>query len=115
MSQIDTSLTLSIGQVVPLILQIVPRAQAPVALYPSTVLKVAHTMLRFRGGMALNKLHFPVPLRYSEEREACWRKNALPLGGRTTRTWTGAGFRRQSASIPHAGIEEAGVAPTRLS
>src|SRR5271157_5351599 len=26
-----------------------------------------HGQLRFRGGTALNKLHFPVPMRYSED------------------------------------------------
>lgn len=29
--------------------------------------KMLHSELRFRGGTALNKLHFPVPFRYSED------------------------------------------------
>ena len=29
--------------------------------------KMLSTELRFRGGTALNKLHFPKPLRYSED------------------------------------------------
>ena len=35
--------------------------------------------LRFRGGTALNKLHFPVPLRYSEDIDLV-RTRAVPIG-----------------------------------
>jgi hypothetical protein len=39
-------------------------ARALVAIFRDPVLK---EQLRFRGGTALNKLHFPKPLRYSED------------------------------------------------
>lgn len=35
--------------------------------------------LRFRGGTALNKLHFPAPLRYSEDIDLV-RTSAGPIG-----------------------------------
>ena len=35
--------------------------------------------LRFRGGTALNKLHFPVPIRYSEDIDLV-RTTAGPIG-----------------------------------
>ena len=38
-----------------------------------------NTALRFRGGTALNKLHFPVPLRYSEDIDLV-RTTAGPIG-----------------------------------
>ncbi len=38
-----------------------------------------HDALRFRGGTALNKLHFPVPLRYSEDIDLV-RTSAGPIG-----------------------------------
>lgn len=38
-----------------------------------------NTELRFRGGTALNKLHFPVPLRYSEDIDLV-RTTAGPIG-----------------------------------
>ena len=37
------------------------------------------TALRFRGGTALNKLHFPVPMRYSEDIDLI-RTSAGPIG-----------------------------------
>ena len=39
-------------------------SRALVALFSDPVLR---GQLRFRGGTALNKLHFPAPLRYSED------------------------------------------------
>lgn len=41
--------------------------------------KVLHEELRFRGGTALNKLHFPAPLRYSEDIDLV-RTSAGPIG-----------------------------------
>jgi predicted nucleotidyltransferase component of viral defense system len=38
-----------------------------------------HDALRFRGGTALNKLHFPAPLRYSEDIDLV-RTSAGPIG-----------------------------------
>jgi len=38
-----------------------------------------HDALRFRGGTALNKLHFPAPLRYSEDIDLV-RFSAGPIG-----------------------------------
>ena len=38
-----------------------------------------HGQLRFRGGTALNKLHFPVPMRYSEDIDLV-RTTSGPVG-----------------------------------
>ncbi|WP_313903766.1 nucleotidyl transferase AbiEii/AbiGii toxin family protein [Rhizobium leguminosarum] len=51
-----------------------------VAIFTDPFLREA---LRFRGGTALNKLHFPAPLRYSEDIDLV-RTEA----GRSARSWT---------------------------
>ncbi len=51
-------------------------ARALVALFNNPFL---HGELRFRGGTALNKLHFPAPLRYSEDIDLV-RTTAGPIG-----------------------------------
>ena len=51
-------------------------SRALVEIFSDDVLRDA---LRFRGGMALNKLHFPSPLRYSEDIDLV-RTSAGPIG-----------------------------------
>jgi predicted nucleotidyltransferase component of viral defense system len=51
-------------------------SRAIVALFSDPVLR---PQLRFRGGTALNKLHFPAPLRYSEDIDLV-RTEAGPIG-----------------------------------
>jgi len=61
--------------------------------------------LRFRGGTALNKLHFPKPLRYSEDIDLT-RTTAGPIGPvldavrRTLEPWMRKGQFKQSAVAP---------------
>lgn len=43
-------------------------SRALVEIFSDAMLREA---LRFRGGTALNKLHFPAPLRYSEDIAPC--------------------------------------------
>jgi predicted nucleotidyltransferase component of viral defense system len=56
-------------------------SRAMVALFSDDFLK---SELRFRGGTALNKLHFPKPLRYSEDIDLV-RTTAGPIGPVLTR------------------------------
>ncbi|XSC42799.1 nucleotidyl transferase AbiEii/AbiGii toxin family protein [Bradyrhizobium sp. RDT10] len=56
-------------------------SRALVALFSDEFLKAE---LRFRGGTALNKLHFPKPLRYSEDIDLV-RTTAGPIGPVLTR------------------------------
>jgi predicted nucleotidyltransferase component of viral defense system len=70
-------------------------SRAVIALYSDPFLRAE---LRFRGGTALNKLHFPAPLRYSEDIDLV-RTTAGPIGPVLDRTravlepWLGkAGF-----------------------
>src|SRR5690606_2914044 len=51
-------------------------SRALVALFSDPELR---PQLRFRGGTALNKLHFPEPLRYSEDIDLV-RTEAGPIG-----------------------------------
>jgi predicted nucleotidyltransferase component of viral defense system len=51
-------------------------SRAIVAIFSDPFL---HAELRFRGGTALNKLHFPAPLRYSEDIDLV-RTSAGPIG-----------------------------------
>lgn len=51
-------------------------SRAIVAIFEDPFLRTA---LRFRGGTALNKLHFPAPLRYSEDIDLV-RTTAGPIG-----------------------------------
>jgi predicted nucleotidyltransferase component of viral defense system len=51
-------------------------SRAIVAIFADSFLRTA---LRFRGGTALNKLHFPSPLRYSEDIDLV-RTQAGPMG-----------------------------------
>lgn len=61
--------------------------------------------LRFRGGTALNKLHFPEPLRYSEDIDLV-RTTAGPIGPildavrRILQPWMGQAQFDQSAMAP---------------
>lgn len=79
--------------------------------------------LRFRGGTALNKLHFPAPLRYSEDIDLV-RTTAgpnKPMFGRVREIlepWLGdAAFERSKVApklIFRAQAEDGAVAPLRL-
>lgn len=77
-------------------------ARALAELFSDPVLKEE---LRFRGGTALNKLHFPAPLRYSEDIDLV-RTTAGPIGPILDRTravlepWLG-----------HANFDQSPVAP----
>ncbi len=51
-------------------------SRALVGIFSEGMLREA---LRFRGGTALNKLHFPEPLRYSEDIDLV-RTSAGPIG-----------------------------------
>ena len=51
-------------------------SRAIVELFSDPILR---NQLRFRGGTALNKLHFPTPLRYSEDIDLV-RTEAGPIG-----------------------------------
>jgi len=51
-------------------------SRALIDIFSDTMLRDA---LRFRGGTALNKLHFPIPLRYSEDIDLV-RTSAGPIG-----------------------------------
>lgn len=61
--------------------------------------------LRFRGGTALNKLHFPAPIRYSEDIDLV-RTSAGPIRPILDRVravlepWLGAGAFKQSPTAP---------------
>lgn len=78
--------------------------------------------LRFRGGTALNKLHFPKPLRYSEDIDLV-RTTAGPIGPILDRTreilepWLGKGSYEASKIAPKLHFEaeaEDKSAPVRL-
>jgi predicted nucleotidyltransferase component of viral defense system len=51
--------------------------------------------LRFRGGTALNKLHFPAPIRYSEDIGDIWSERPLDQSVRYS-TDSGKGWSRGS-------------------
>jgi predicted nucleotidyltransferase component of viral defense system len=80
--------------------------------------------LRFRGGTALNKLHFPKPLRYSEDIDLT-RANAGPIGPVLDRVrqvlepWMGRAQFDQSKIAPKLRFrvtaeDQASTAPIRL-
>ena len=79
--------------------------------------------LRFRGGTALNKLHFPAPLRYSEDIDLV-RTSAGPIGPILDRLrvvlepWLGRAQFDQSPVAPkfrfRVEAEDAGGVPIRL-
>lgn len=79
--------------------------------------------LRFRGGTALNKLHFPEPMRYSEDIDLV-RTTHGPVGPILDRVreilqpWLGAGAFEQSPVAPklffRVPAEDGGPAPLRL-
>ncbi len=77
-------------------------ARAVVNIFTDPFLKTA---LRFRGGTALNKLHFPVPLRYSEDIDLV-RTTAGPIGPilnqirEVLEPWLGKGHFVQSPVAP---------------
>jgi predicted nucleotidyltransferase component of viral defense system len=77
-------------------------ARALIALFTDPILGEE---LRFRGGTALNKLHFPAPLRYSEDIDLV-RTTAGPIGPILDRTravlepWLGRANFDQSAVAP---------------
>lgn len=77
-------------------------ARAIVAIFSDPVLA---TELRFRGGTALNKLHFPAPLRYSEDIDLV-RTTHGPIGPILDRLravlepWLGPGAFDQSRIAP---------------
>jgi predicted nucleotidyltransferase component of viral defense system len=77
-------------------------ARAVVAIFSDPVLA---TELRFRGGTALNKLHFPAPLRYSEDIDLV-RTTHGPIGPILDRLravlepWLGPGAFDQSRIAP---------------
>ncbi len=67
--------------------------------------KFLNAELRFRGGTALNKLHFPAPIRYSEDIDLV-RTTAGPIRPILDRVravlepWLGGGSFKQSATAP---------------
>jgi predicted nucleotidyltransferase component of viral defense system len=79
--------------------------------------------LRFRGGTALNKLHFPVPLRYSEDIDLV-RTTKGPIGAILSRVrgilepWLGEAMFEQSQVAPklifRTQAEDGSAAPLRL-
>ena len=79
--------------------------------------------LRFRGGTALNKLHFPIPLRYSEDIDLV-RTSRGPIGPiidrlrATLEPWLGAAQFTQSPVAPklrfRADPEDGSGVPIRL-
>ena len=79
--------------------------------------------LRFRGGTALNKLHFPAPLRYSEDIDLV-RTSAGPIGPvldrlrKVLEPWLGGAQFGQSPVAPklrfRAEAEDGSSAPIRL-
>lgn len=79
--------------------------------------------LRFRGGTALNKLHFPTPLRYSEDIDLV-RTTKGPIKEILTQIravlepWLGKAEFEQSSVAPklifRAAAEDGGTAPLRL-
>jgi predicted nucleotidyltransferase component of viral defense system len=77
-------------------------SRAIVELFSDPVLR---EQLRFRGGTALNKLHFPAPLRYSEDIDLV-RTTAGPIGPILDRVrerlepWLGRGNFEQSQVAP---------------
>ena len=82
-----------------------------------------HGALRVRGGTALNKLHFPAPLRYSEDTDLV-RTSAGPIGPILDRLravlepWLGRAQFDQSPVAPklrfRVEAEDAGCVPIRL-
>lgn len=77
-------------------------SRAIVEIFSDSFLK---SELRFRGGTALNKLHFPVPVRYSEDIDLV-RTSAGPIGPILDQLrvvlepWLGAGQFEQSPVAP---------------
>lgn len=79
--------------------------------------------LRFRGGTALNKLHFPAPLRYSEDIDLV-RTRSGPIGAvldhvrKALEPWLGHAAFDQSPVAPklvfRAQAEDGAAAPLRL-
>jgi predicted nucleotidyltransferase component of viral defense system len=81
-----------------------------------------HEELRFRGGTALNKLHFPKPLRYSEDIDLTRTKEGVskPIWDRVhdlLDPWLGDPEYRRSSTAPSLRYRveaEDGSAPIRL-
>ena len=94
--------------------------RALVDIFSDEVLRDA---LRIRGGTALNKLHFPAPLRYSEDIDLV-RTSAGPIGSILDRLrvilepWLGRAQFDQSPVAPkfrfRVGAEDGSGAPIRL-
>ncbi len=95
-------------------------ARALVEIFSDDLLRKG---LRFRGGTALNKLHFPAPLRYSEDIDLV-RTSAGPIGPVLDRLrmvlepWLGGAQFRQSPIAPkllfRVEAEDGSSAPIRL-
>ncbi len=95
-------------------------SRAVVELFSDDFLKEE---MRFRGGTALNKLHFPAPLRYSEDIDLV-RTTHGPIGPILSRVreilqpWMGGAAFEQSRVAPklifHAQAEDGTAAPLRL-
>lgn len=95
-------------------------SRALVEIFADPVLREA---LRFRGGTALNKLHFPAPLRYSEDIDLV-RTSAGPIGPVLDRLrvvlepWLGKAQFDQSSVAPklrfRAEAEDGSGVPIRL-
>ena len=95
-------------------------SRAPVEVFSDELLCGA---LRFRGGTALNKLHFPEPMRYSEDIDLV-RTSAGPIGPilgqlrAVLEPWLGRAKFDQSAVAPklrfRVAAEDPGGVPIRL-
>ena len=95
-------------------------SRALVGVFSDDVLREA---LRFRGGTALNKLHFPTPLRYSEDIDLA-RTSSGPIGPTLDRLrvilepWLGRAQFDQSPVAPkfrfRAAAEDGSGPPIRL-
>ena len=95
-------------------------SRALVEIFADPILREA---LRFRGGTALNKLHFPAPLRYSEDIDLV-RTSAGPIGPVLDRLrvvlepWLGKAQFDQSSVAPklrfRAEAEDGSGVPIRL-
>lgn len=95
-------------------------SRAVIELFSDNFLKEE---MRFRGGTALNKLHFPAPLRYSEDIDLV-RTTHGPIGPILSRVreilqpWMGDASFEQSRIAPklifHARAEDGTAVPLRL-
>ena len=95
-------------------------SRALVAIFRDEMLRDA---LRFRGGTALNKLHFPAPLRYSEDIDLV-RTSTGPIGSivdglrAVLEPWLGRAQFASSSVAPklqsRVKAEDASTVPIRL-